>query len=94
MQSRTVSRRGFLVAGQVQGVGFRWWTRKTALHLGLTGTVRNLSDGRVEVHAAGPAAALATFRELLEVGPTGARVRELIEKPVPAVLPDDFVIMG
>ena len=42
------------VRGQVQGVGFRWWTRCRALELGLTGSAANLVDGRVEVVAQGP----------------------------------------
>lgn len=42
------------VHGRVQGVGFRWWTRSTALELGLVGSARNLPDGRVEVVAEGP----------------------------------------
>jgi acylphosphatase len=41
------------VRGQVQGVGFRWWTRCRALELGLTGSAANLVDGRVEVIAQG-----------------------------------------
>lgn len=42
------------VRGDVQGVGFRWWTRAQAQELGLSGTARNLPDGRVEVVAEGP----------------------------------------
>jgi acylphosphatase len=42
-----------LVHGMVQGVGFRWWTRRRALELGLVGEVRNLPDGRVSVIAEG-----------------------------------------
>lgn len=41
------------VHGDVQGVGFRWWTRSRALELGLTGSASNLADGRVEVVAEG-----------------------------------------
>ncbi|MGZ4603790.1 MAG: acylphosphatase [Kineosporiaceae bacterium] len=41
------------VRGEVQGVGFRWWTRSRGLELGLTGTATNLRDGRVEVIAEG-----------------------------------------
>ena len=41
--------RGYSVNGRVQGVGFRWWTRRTADRLGIAGSVRNLPDGSVEV---------------------------------------------
>lgn len=41
------------VSGQVQGVGFRWWTRCRARELGLVGEARNLADGRVAVTAEG-----------------------------------------
>jgi len=49
-----VKRVAIVVDGLVQGVGFRWWTRNLAQSLGLTGTVENLWDGRVECHAQGP----------------------------------------
>jgi acylphosphatase len=42
------------VRGQVQGVGFRWWTRSRGLELHLVGIATNLRDGRVEVVAEGP----------------------------------------
>jgi acylphosphatase len=41
--------RRFVVAGRVQGVGFRYYTRDAARREGLAGTVRNLDDGRVEI---------------------------------------------
>lgn len=41
------------VRGDVQGVGFRWWTRSRGLELGMRGTATNLPDGRVEVVAEG-----------------------------------------
>jgi acylphosphatase len=41
------------VNGRVQGVGFRWWVRATALELGLVGFAENLADGRVKVVAEG-----------------------------------------
>lgn len=57
------------VAGRVQGVGFRWWTRSRALELGLCGTATNLSDRRVEVVAEGPRPACEALLELLSEDP-------------------------
>ncbi len=53
------------VHGQVQGVGFRWWTRSRALELGLVGRASNLADGRVEVVAEGDRDACERLLELL-----------------------------
>ena len=47
------------VEGRVQGVGFRWWVRSSALELGLTGFAENLADGRVKVIAEGAGARCA-----------------------------------
>ncbi len=54
-----------LVSGQVQGVGFRWWTRCRALELGLVGQAANLPDGRVQVSAEGPRRNCERLVELL-----------------------------
>jgi acylphosphatase len=81
------------LSGKVQGVGFRWFTRQAARELGLTGQVRNLPDGRVEVEVAGGIEPLEAFRGRLRQGPQGARVTALEEQeisPVPAW--DGFVI--
>lgn len=69
--------RRFELSGRVQGVGFRWWTRSLARELHLTGSVRNLADGNVEIIAAGGADALSTFEAQLREGPPGARVETL-----------------
>jgi acylphosphatase len=58
------------VRGRVQGVGFRWWTRARALELGLVGFARNMEDGRVEICAQGPIAAIERLRELVEEEPS------------------------
>ena len=54
------------VRGDVQGVGFRWWTRARALELGLTGFAANKPDGRVHVVARGPRRACGRLLELLD----------------------------
>ena len=69
--------RAFRVVGRVQGVGFRWWTRRVAEGLGLTGRVRNLPDGSVEVHAAGEERDLVRLAEALREGPPMSRVDRL-----------------
>jgi acylphosphatase len=67
--------RRYVVAGLVQGVGFRWYVARHARGLGLAGYARNLADGRVEVVATGSdAAALTRLEELLRAGPAHARV--------------------
>lgn len=54
------------VSGEVQGVGFRWWTRARALEAGLVGWARNTEDGRVEVVAEGPEPACRALLDALE----------------------------
>lgn len=62
------------VSGVVQGVFFRVSTQTQARHLGVTGFVRNLSDGRVEVVACGSETQVAALCAWLQQGPTHAQV--------------------
>lgn len=57
-----------IVSGRVQGVGFRAWTVREAARLRVTGIVRNLSDGTVEIVAEGSPDALERFCTRLEAG--------------------------
>jgi len=66
-----------LVSGRVQGVNFRSWTKGQAEKHGVTGWVRNLANGRVEVKAQGDEQVLETFREELNRGPSAGRVDNL-----------------
>ena len=86
--------RGFRVRGRVQGVGFRWWARRTAVDLGLRGLVLNRTDGSVEVHAAGDPASLERFAGHLAEGPPGSRVEALDPVPSERSLPDAFEIVS
>lgn len=65
------------VEGIVQGVGFRMHTQKKACELGVSGWVRNLSDGRVEVIAQADARAMESFLIWLNRGPDRARVEKV-----------------
>jgi acylphosphatase len=67
-------RHAAVISGFVQGVAFRYHTRKVALGLGVTGTVRNLISGDVEVAAEGNEDALRVLAAWLEHGPTAAHV--------------------
>lgn len=73
----------FLIRGRVQGVGFRWFVLRAATRLELTGTVRNLPDGQVEVCVAGTPQGLATFELELAKGPPSARVEHVEKEKLP-----------
>lgn len=72
---------GYRVTGRVQGVGFRWWTRSLANRLGVSGTVRNLPDGAVVVHARASEARVEELRAQLAKGPPGALVNAVERLP-------------
>src|SRR5213592_5133204 len=77
--------RRFFVRGRVQGVGFRWFVEREAHIFGISGWVRNNSDGSVEVLAQGTRDQLLGFRSRLRQGPRAARVDDVEEfeaKPV------------
>ncbi len=84
------SRVGFVLEGRVQAVGFRWWACRTAMRLGVHGTIRNRPDDTVEVHAAGPPDALQAFVDALRTGPPGARVDVMHPITCTTELPADF----
>jgi acylphosphatase len=66
-----------VVYGRVQGVFFRGFVSRRARALGLTGYVRNLPQGGVEVRAEGESEKLEELVEHLRVGPPGARVERV-----------------
>lgn len=63
------------VVGIVQGVGYRFFTQDKAREYGLTGYVKNVYDGSVEVYAEGDTDILRKFIEDLRRGPHMARVQ-------------------
>lgn len=89
---RMISIRG-LVSGRVQGVGFRYFVQRHAEAAGLRGHVRNLRDGRVEFLLQGPPARVEAVIEKIRVGPSHARVVELLAEEDPeAGIEDGFAI--
>jgi DNA ligase D-like protein (predicted 3'-phosphoesterase) len=83
-----------IVAGAVQGVGFREATRRSAERLGVDGWVRNVEDGTVAVHAEGPPAAIDALLEYLREGPRGAGVAEVLVREVAVEGHEQFAIRG
>lgn len=73
--------RRFLIGGQVQGVGFRFFAEQRAAIEGIHGWVRNLPDGRVEIRAEGEHDSINRFEAALRRGPSGARVEEFAVEP-------------
>ncbi len=74
-----------VVRGRVQGVWFRESTKRTAIALGLTGSVRNLESGDVEIIAEGPRNRLDALAVWARTGPEMARVDEIeVEYSPPA----------
>ena len=65
-----------IVKGWVQGVGFRFFAERSANQLGLTGWVRNLYNGEVEIVAQGTKENLEKYIIILQQGPRSARVKE------------------
>lgn len=65
------------VSGRVQAVGYRDWVVRTAKATGITGWVRNLRDGRVEMVATGEEDALSRFTAACREGPALARVENV-----------------
>jgi len=68
-----------IVEGHVQGVGFRYYVSEQALFIGLTGWVRNVYDGQVEVVAEGPRPDLEKLLRYLQRGPSGSYVSGVTE---------------
>lgn len=83
-----------VIAGIVQGVGFREATRRRAYELGAMGWVRNAQDGTVAVHAEGPSTAIDTLLLFLRDGPPGTAVLDMTVEDVRIEGQEQFAIRG
>lgn len=78
------------VFGRVQGVGFRYYAVHTARSLGITGYVRNETDGSVEAIATGDFSAVDTFIRKIVRGPVYANVTGSVVEEIPLQHFGDF----
>lgn len=67
----------YLISGRVQGVFYRASAQQQAVKLGLSGWVRNLLDGRVELLACGDQTVLEELEKWLQIGPDYAKVSNI-----------------
>jgi acylphosphatase len=74
--------RRYVVSGEVQGVGFRYFAQRVAAHHQVVGYVRNLPDGRVEALAEGTPESVEGFKHDIAAGPQHARVEQVEEVSV------------
>lgn len=79
-----------IIHGRVQGVGYRSWTKGRATALGLTGWVRNRTDGTVEAVLCGPADAVDAICAECLAGPLAANVTGIDTTPWAGDIPVDF----
>lgn len=66
--------------GRVQGVGFRWTVKTIAREFEVSGTVRNLDDGRVELVAAGPD--LEPFLRAIEESSLAGHIQKITREDI------------
>jgi acylphosphatase len=71
--------RKFIISGEVQGVGYRFFAQRAAARHQVVGYVRNLPDGRVEAVAEGERASVEAFLHDLATGPSWATVANVEE---------------
>lgn len=68
-----------IISGRVQGVGFRYFTYRTARELNIRGWVKNLQDGTVETVFTGSPENVYNMTEKLKEGPSRAKVQNVEE---------------
>ena len=69
--------------GNVQGVGFRWSVRQIAKGFDVTGAVRNLRDGRVDLQATGDEGEVSAFLEAVLQSELRAHIKKHSKTPLP-----------
>jgi acylphosphatase len=90
MQPKVLYR--IIVTGRVQGVGFRWNAAREAANLGISGYVKNLSDGSVYIEAEGTEEQLHQYVDWCRKGPGMSKVESVRVEHFPSVNYSDFKI--
>jgi acylphosphatase len=81
------------ISGKVQGVFYRHHTRRKAQELGITGWVKNLANGDVELIACGDSEAIKQLTTWLWDGPSRAKVDNVVCEEIVNEVHEDFKIM-
>ncbi len=80
------------VSGRVQGVGFRFFTQRSACTLGIKGYVENEPDGSVTIEAEGDSTQLEQFIRFVERGPQWARIDRISREELPPEHDEHFLV--
>lgn len=80
-----IRRISVIVKGLVQGVNFRYFTSEAALETGVSGWVRNLSNGNVEIEAQGTTEKLEKFIQQVSKGPRLSHVESAAVSDIPVI---------
>lgn len=87
-------RQRVIVHGRVQAVGFRFSARVEAQRLGVSGWIKNRSDGAVEAEIEGESAAVDAMLSWLDEGPPGADVTSMSTADLPPTGERGFRVIG
>lgn len=79
--------------GQVQGVGFRYAVKQIACGYDVAGWVRNLPDGRVELHLEGEPEEVSAFLAAIQQSELASHIRSHARQPATAERPRGFAIL-